>query len=133
MHTHTHTHTQFTNSLASSIIFVQYNKTVAPKEVEQGKENFNAIQILTVVCFPWLYNIDSRSLRIDTKPLPETFYQHGILDILNVVFYALVWIIIHALLQEYIWEVLCGSFINCALGHSLVYFSALSSVFVYPR
>ena len=27
------------------------------------------------------------------------------LDVLNVVFYALVWIIIHALLQEYIWEV----------------------------
>ena len=52
-----------------------------------------------------LVHVDPRSLRIDTKPLPETFYQHGVLDILNVVFYALVWIIIHALLQEYIWEV----------------------------
>lgn len=42
---------------------------------------------------------------MDTKPLPETYYEHGALDALNVVFYALVWIIIHALLQEYIWEV----------------------------
>ena len=30
---------QFSNSLASSIIFVQYNKTVAPKEVEQGMDD----------------------------------------------------------------------------------------------
>jgi hypothetical protein len=42
---------------------------------------------------------------VDTRPLPETFYEHGVLDALNVVFYALVWIIIHALLQEYVWEV----------------------------
>lgn len=38
-----------------------------------------------------------------------TLYQHGLVDIYNLTFYSLVWIIIHALLQEYIWEVgLCG-------------------------
>ncbi len=36
-HTNTHTHVQITNPLASSIIFVQYNKTVGVKENESGK------------------------------------------------------------------------------------------------
>ena len=48
---------------------------------------------------------DSQSTRIDNKPLPVTYYMHGPFDVFNVVFYAMVWIIIHALLQEYIWEV----------------------------
>lgn len=73
---------QFSNQMASSIIFVQYNKTVEPN----------------------ISTKDSQSTRIDNKPLPEIYYQHGYLDFLNAAFYALVWIIIHALLQEYIWE-----------------------------
>lgn len=73
---------QFSNQLASSVIFVQYNVTVEPN----------------------VSSSDYQTTRIDNKPLPETFYQHGPFDVLNVVFYAFVWIIIHALLQEYIWE-----------------------------
>ncbi len=49
--------------------------------------------------------LDTRTLRLDNKPLPQTFYQHGWKDVLNIAFYSLVWIIIHALVQEYIWEV----------------------------
>ncbi|XP_064383579.1 translocating chain-associated membrane protein 1-like [Halichondria panicea] len=73
---------QFTNPLASSIIFVQYNKTLE-LEVDES---------------------DGPTLRLDNKPLPQTFYQHGWRDLLNIVFYSFVWVIIHALLQEYIWE-----------------------------
>lgn len=79
---HTHTRTQITNPLASSIIFVQYNKTVKVNEE----------------------TLDTPTLRLDNKPIPQTFYQHGWRDLLNIAFYSLVWIIIHALLQEYIWE-----------------------------
>ena len=53
------------------------------------------------------------SSRIDTKPLPETFYRHGELDVINVVFYALIWIAVHALVQEYIWEVSGSGAILC--------------------
>lgn len=73
---------QITHALASSIIFVQYNVTVEPKDPE---------------------GLGS-SARTDLKPLPETMYQHGWKDLVNVVFYCMVWIIIHALIQEYIWE-----------------------------
>lgn len=48
------------------------------------------------------------SVRLDTRPPPETYYAHGTSDFLNVAFYSLVWIIIHAMLQEYIWEVRPG-------------------------
>ena len=51
--------------------------------------------------------IDKSSVRLDKqKALETTMYYHGIEDISNVAFYCLVWIIIHALLQEYIWEVM---------------------------
>ena len=57
--------------------------------------------------------LDSYSTRLDDKPLAATYYQHGIMDIINVVFYAFVWVIIHALLQEYIWEVrACADLLN---------------------
>ena len=48
---------------------------------------------------------DPQSSRLDMQSSPETMYAHGNGDILNVIFYSLVWIIVHALLQEYIWEV----------------------------
>lgn len=73
---------QFSNQTASSIIFVQYNTTVEPN----------------------VSTADTQTTRIDNKPLPETYYYHGPMDALNVVFYGMVWIIIHALLQEYVWE-----------------------------
>jgi len=73
---------QVVNPLASSIIFVHYNETVEPKDVES----------------------DVVTSRIDTRPAAETYYLHGWMDVLNIVFYALIWIVIHALLQEYIWE-----------------------------
>ena len=53
----------------------------------------------------FLNDTGPQSTRIDNKPLPEIYYKHGPGDFLNVIFYAMVWIIIHALLQEYIWEV----------------------------
>lgn len=61
------------------------------------------------------HHSDTSSVRLDKREVVETYYRHGLSDILNVVFYGMVWIIIHALLQEYIWEVcvsgviwLCG-------------------------
>ena len=32
-------------------------------------------------------------------------YRHGLLDLNTVVFYTLIWVVIHAVLQQYIWEV----------------------------
>lgn len=62
-----------------------------------------------LICFKFikLYPIclDVNTSRVDNIPLPETQYKHGLGDILNVIFYSLIWIIIHALVQEYIWEV----------------------------
>jgi translocating chain-associated membrane protein 1 len=73
-----------TNELASKIIFLQYNETV------QLERTIDLSKISTS--------------RIDTRPLYQTQYRHGRGDILNVIFYALIWIIIHAIIQEYIWE-----------------------------
>ncbi|XP_003386011.1 PREDICTED: translocating chain-associated membrane protein 1-like 1 [Amphimedon queenslandica] len=73
---------QATNSIASRFIFLQYNETMEIKENDTGVA----------------------SSRIDNKPAPVTFYRHGWGDALNVVFYSLIWIIIHAIIQEYIWE-----------------------------
>ena len=54
-------------------------------------------------CFPCL---ERSSVRLDKQKAREmTMYYHGHEDMYNVAFYCLVWIIIHALLQEYIWEV----------------------------
>lgn len=72
---------QATNKTASSFIFVQYNATVNATD--------NAPR--------------TGSARVEYRE-PLTVYHHGMLDALNVLFYAMVWIIIHALLQEYIWE-----------------------------
>ena len=35
----------------------------------------------------------------------QTFYRHGPKDAINVLFYSVLWIIIHAVVHEYIWEV----------------------------
>lgn len=51
-------------------------------------------------------SIDIHSVRLDKQKEQEvTMYRHGYGDVHNVIFYSMVWIIIHALLQEYIWEV----------------------------
>lgn len=52
-----------------------------------------------------VHHSDTSSVRLDKREVVETYYHHGLSDVLNVVFYGMVWIIIHALLQEYIWEV----------------------------
>eukprot|EP00731_Ephydatia_muelleri_P010307 Em0005g893a len=70
---------QATNKTASSFIFVQYNFTSNDTAPRTG------------------------SARVEHRD-PLTLYHHGVLDALNVLFYTMVWIIIHALLQEYIWE-----------------------------
>lgn len=71
------------------------------------------------------------SSRIDTKPLPETFYRHGVLDVINVVFYALIWIAVHALVQEYIWEVSGTLYYYCALVNlTLVQLTTCESVWI---
>lgn len=72
---------QVTNPYASRLIFVHNNVS---NIVEQKQ--------------------DTSSVRLDKREVVETYYRHGLSDILNVVFYGMVWIIIHALLQEYIWE-----------------------------
>lgn len=98
---------QFTNPIASSLIFVHHNVTVSLKESKQG-----VFQLCTV--WVWLStgcpspSPEPSSVRLDTRPPPETYYAHGTSDFLNVAFYSLVWIIIHAMLQEYIWEVRPG-------------------------
>jgi translocating chain-associated membrane protein 1 len=75
---------QATNSFASGLIFIHNNVTV-PVEGKDAAEK--------------------SSVRLDKqKALQTTMYYHGTEDVYNVVFYCLVWIIIHALLQEYIWE-----------------------------
>ena len=42
---------------------------------------------------------------IEDLPLPLVMYRHGILDVNTVMFYTLIWVVIHAVLQQYIWEV----------------------------
>ena len=42
---------------------------------------------------------------IEDLPLPLVMYRHGLLDLNTVVFYTLIWVVIHAVLQQYIWEV----------------------------
>ena len=69
---------------------------------------FLAIIKLAMMVSPFsgvVFLLDPGGSRLDTQAPPETMYEHGGGDVLNVVFYSLVWIIIHALLQEYIWEV----------------------------
>ncbi len=55
--------------------------------------------------YEYCLTLGLQTSRVDIKPLPETYYQHGPRDGVNVLFYSLVWIILHALAQEYIWEV----------------------------
>ena len=42
---------------------------------------------------------------IEDLPLPLVMYRHGLLDLNTVMFYTLIWVVIHAVLQQYIWEV----------------------------
>lgn len=113
MRTCAHIPLQFTNPIASSLIFVHHNVTVSLKEPKQG-----AFQLVAVWVWPALTAPpppEPSSVRLDTRPPPETYYAHGTSDFLNVAFYSLVWIIIHAMLQEYIWEVRASS-ARCLLG-----------------
>lgn len=59
-----------------------------------------------------MVHLDSSSVRLDKREVVETYYRHGLSDVLNVLFYGMVWIIIHALLQEYIWEVCVSGIIG---------------------
>ena len=42
---------------------------------------------------------------IEDLPPPLVMYRHGVLDLNTVMFYTLIWVVIHAVLQQYIWEV----------------------------
>ena len=71
---------------------------------------------------------DSKTSRVDTKPPPETMYLHGVGDLLNIFFYMLVWIIVHAMLQEYLWEVIFTTHSHAHMHTTL----SLLSQFMFP-
>ena len=41
---------------------------------------------------------------IDTI-IVNILYRHGVKDAINVLFYSILWIIVHAVIHEYTWEV----------------------------
>ena len=122
---------QATNQIASRFIFLQYNKTIENNVETVGMlcvfvffNCFVCVCVSVSVCLclcvcvihtsshsslllvSRLYShTDPTSSRIDKKPIPITMYEYGFGDLYNMVFYSLIWIIIHALIHEYIWEV----------------------------
>ena len=64
------------------------------------------VSTLKLLFIGWsLSYIDPSSSRVDNQPIPITMYEYGFGDLYNTIFYSLVWIIIHAIIHEYIWEV----------------------------
>ena len=93
---------QATNSFASGLIFIHNNVTV-PVEGKDAAGMYYMTEGSVLYNSPYL---EKSSVRLDKqKAMEKTMYYHGTEDVYNVAFYCLVWIIIHALLQEYIWEV----------------------------
>ncbi|XP_065897830.1 translocating chain-associated membrane protein 1-like [Dysidea avara] len=72
---------QATNHIGSQFIFIHYNET---------EQEDNATTV-------------TPSGRVQDKAI-QTFYRHGPKDAINVLFYSVLWIIIHAVVHEYIWE-----------------------------
>lgn len=72
---------QSTSSIGSQFIFFHYNETQEPEND-------------TVV---------APTRRIQDKII-HTLYRHGPKDTINVLFYSILWIIIHAAIHEYTWE-----------------------------
>ena len=58
-----------------------------------------------VILFFFLLIDDAFVSRVDNHPTPITMYEYGGGDLYNMIFYSLIWIIIHAVIHEYIWEV----------------------------
>jgi len=95
----TYLYLQATSNIGSQFIFIHYNET-QQEENDTVASPSGRIQgylfTLVVSYVTWMHTIDK---------VIQTFYRHGPKDAINVIFYSVLWIIIHAVVHEYIWEV----------------------------